>query len=378
MFNFNTDAINTVPLNALDGQLGINAPIIAIPFELSGVLTTNEIALEAISATLSGQIEAVPYFSANGLSATLEGTINNGNIGTINITAVTPTILAYGNNGVSITGIPANLSASMISGNVGSVNITAIPHTHYSYILPNLYVDLTALTPQLSGQILNSALIQSGIIAHKSKLSGRILSGNVGALEITAHSQTTAIIAIQEGLIQINLTAIPGQILGNLFSELDITNFKAYAICADNLGVTEYTNFPFNSLVNYNGQILGSNENGLYLLTGDNADDDGTDIDSELLSGVSDLGVNQLKRASDVYFSGNLNKNGMEGIFKTATKTTNVELVRSKIFNETYRCKIPRGLKWRKIQIGLRNKDGISFELDNLELLAHQTKRKVI
>ena len=209
MFNFNTDALNTVPLNALDGQLGLNAALIGIPFELTGVLQTNEIALEAIPGTLTGQLQAADYFTATGLTGELTGTIENGNVGTINLTAIPQTCLLYWGNEFNVTAIPATLTGNMLGGNVGNINLTGIPQTLSGYVQPNLYIDLNAIKPTVTGTILNSALMQGDIIAINSKLSGRILSGSVGTLELTEISQEAVITAIQEGLIEINLTAIP-------------------------------------------------------------------------------------------------------------------------------------------------------------------------
>jgi hypothetical protein len=65
-------------------------------------------------------------------------------------------------------------------------------------------------------------------------------------------------------------------------------DYQAWVMNADNLGVTQYTNFLFDSLARFNNKTYAVAETGLYLLAGD--DDDGTDIDAHLLTGMLDFG----------------------------------------------------------------------------------------
>jgi len=86
--------------------------------------------------------------------------------------------------------------------------------------------------------------------------------------------------------------------------------YLGIAMNATTKGISEYTNFEFNSLTNFQGganatgRLFGACETGLYLLEGD--DDAGTAIDWRIRTGLSKLGIGKEKKISSAYlgFSG--------------------------------------------------------------------------
>jgi len=59
--------------------------------------------------------------------------------------------------------------------------------------------------------------------------------------------------------------------------------YQAWVINTDSFGVTQYTNFPFVDLTEYQGQVYGITETGLYKLSG--SDDEGTPIEATIRTG---------------------------------------------------------------------------------------------
>lgn len=429
MFSLNTAALNTSPLNGdlagnlltgaitaivplvelgqnhvigipgdVVGEFKINlADITAIMPVVSGDVQNNSSAITAIAglfaaddippplsvmditainALASGRVIFATYGDTNALVANVSGDILNGNVGLSNTTALKPLFTALGGNTLDAVAITSGVDINALNGSVGSFNLNSRFPSVAGDFDPFLSVDTTAIKPSVTGDLLNGGLITFDITAKKPNIDGRILFGNVGTIEASAVIQQASIFVNQQGLLTLDLSGIAHQVLGVIYSDTDTNNQQCYVICTTNMGVTEYTNFTFHSLVNYKGQILGASEEGLFLLSGD--DDDGTPINADILTGSSDLDSSNLKRASDLYFYGDLLQGGMEGTFKTSEKTITSQLVRSKISNESYRAKIPKGLRWRKVQLGCSNKTGADFELDGLELLEQKLKRRVL
>jgi hypothetical protein len=102
-------------------------------------------------------------------------------------------------------------------------------------------------------------------------------------------SQLSALIREQNGLL--------------FFSGLDFPDgegkYYAWVMNTDSLGITQYTNFPFNSLTIWRGKALGLSETGLYELIGD--DDDGTAIDVLVRTGDLDFGTSYHKNIIRAY-----------------------------------------------------------------------------
>lgn len=77
----------------------------------------------------------------------------------------------------------------------------------------------------------------------------------------------------------------------------------------EHFGVSQYSNYPFNSLCVFNSQLLGANEDGIFVLSSGNTDND-VEIDAEFELAESDLGIYKDKRIRSLQiggiFSGNL------------------------------------------------------------------------
>ena len=63
--------------------------------------------------------------------------------------------------------------------------------------------------------------------------------------------------------------------------------------------ISEYSNYTFNSMAYGPDEMLGCNDQGLYVLDG--ADDAGTNIDAEIVSMMLDFDTTKLKRMSTAY-----------------------------------------------------------------------------
>ena len=139
---------------------------------------------------------------------------------------------------------------------------------------------------------------------------------------------------------------------------------------------TNYSNFDFESLVSYADQPYGVTSGGIFLLAGD--DDDGTQIDARLLTGISDRGDENLKEVDNLYLQGDFDSlmfqlyaDGQQQVREYALerRSNSTGLIHA-------RAKGSRGLRSRSWQMGLRNLSGGDFQIDKLGLLLRQLTRK--
>lgn len=142
-------------------------------------------------------------------------------------------------------------------------------------------------------------------------------------------------------------------------------------------GVSRYDNFPFNSLATSNEKFYGAADDGIYLISGD--DDDGTNIDISIKTGLLDFGERRSKRVHDVFLgvrtSGDL-------VLKV---TADEQGVRTEAWYEVvdhgeqdnHRAKVGKGLRGVYWGWELVNVDGADVDLDNLQLYPLTLSRRV-
>ena len=151
---------------------------------------------------------------------------------------------------------------------------------------------------------------------------------------------------------------------------------KGISINTTNSAISEYLDYPFNSFATLEGKMLGANENGLYLLEGD--DDDGTAISASFRLVLQDFGVSLLKRLKRCYlgikFSGKMivkaiDEKNIPGDPRAVTS------ISSDYHNR--RVKFAKGPRNRYWAIDISNDNGEDFTIDTLELAAIPTERRM-
>lgn len=155
-------------------------------------------------------------------------------------------------------------------------------------------------------------------------------------------------------------------------------DYQAWAMNTDTIGITEYTNYPFNSLVTYKGTAYGISDTGLYELNGVN--DDNQTINSSILTGQINFGTSRDKSCPRAYLyslqSG-----------KIILKVTNIE--KGKVVDRLYEIDLKddidsmgyrskrlstgaRGVWW---QYEIKNYEGSTLELDGVEMFVELRNR---
>jgi len=126
---------------------------------------------------------------------------------------------------------------------------------------------------------------------------------------------------------------------------------------------TQYLNFDFNSLVNFNGEALAANGQGIFRLNG--SSDDGIPIDAYFEPITSDIGIIGPKRMRYLYTEAKLNGSmdvniSVDGGLTKSYRITNTEY--APLRHRTTVTKALHGTYWL---YQFRNVDGADFSVDS-------------
>ena len=336
---------------------------------------------------------------------------------------------AFTVNGQGLTGTNSNLLSQLMrfnaltvsaiglteNGGVGSADLSAfivsiIAESAGTVALPPLFAiaqgtsgnDGVAIVyiPPLSGAAIGFDLSNgnANIAFNGLQLVANALNGSVGVLDKSLPSITiatagfngaTGAASIQLPLLKIASTGFP-QIIGSASISLPALSMisnaialaiidnalaKAYCINLQNLGLTSYSNYAFNSFATFNNQALAANDTGLYSLTG--ATDNATPIMLDVLMGNNDYGSDKQKRMDALYVAYRTT-----GDLKLSVKVDDNETFDYRLetqgWNGVYnnRVKLGKGMKGRYYQIGFTG-TGVQFELDSLEANPVELSRKL-
>lgn len=146
---------------------------------------------------------------------------------------------------------------------------------------------------------------------------------------------------------------------------LDDAEYTAWTL-NENAAATEYRNYRYNGLLEFDGRYYGTSDTGLYELDGPT--DDGEDIEWSIKTGVMDFLTGKLKRIPDCYiaFAGD-----NQVVLKVITEDNGRRI--ESVYTATMppgdalhngRIKIGRGLSARYWQFALSGKG--SFEFDEM------------
>lgn len=149
----------------------------------------------------------------------------------------------------------------------------------------------------------------------------------------------------------------------------------AIVVCLDNGANTEYTNYDFNSLSYFNGNIYAAKSDGLYLVGGDL--DAGTAISSTIETTLDDFGVVNKKGVAEIVLatkggSLSIQNRTADGDYSGMQYTPASENV-----FKNRRISVPKGLQHRFWSTLIKNKNGADFVIDSLENNIIPLKRKI-
>jgi len=258
---------------------------------------------------------------------------------------------------VSVTIPLPSIKASVLIGSAGSTHVT----------LPSFYTEGWA-----------DVIGVSNVIATLPdfELYADALIGHVGISKITTQlprvegSGYNYLNIIGDALLMLPLISLRGAGFTVL---TNISN--VFTINTKNLAVSEYLNYGFNSFCKFNGVYLGAKEDGIFLLDGNN--DNGTNIQSKLVTGLLHLEQSNIRRIINLIF-------GMvgQGSYEIRLINENGDEYSYSFINDSdvfrpVRVKTGRGKPGKYWTLKFLNESGSTFIIDSIEADIEPLRRRL-
>lgn len=140
--------------------------------------------------------------------------------------------------------------------------------------------------------------------------------------------------------------------------------------------LTQYSNYAFNSLAQFNGRYFGASGSGIFELVGDT--DDGAPIASVVRLGITDFNTTFLKAVDRLYVGYRALKDMLVRVFTDETTITSYTLpATAETGIHTGRVKVGKGLSSRYWQIELQNTAGADFQIDVVDVKTTPYQRRI-
>lgn len=199
-------------------------------------------------------------------------------------------------------------------------------------------------------------------------------SGVIGSFALTLPLLTSSWIEHPDrvGTFAITLPLIIPFVSGN---PIPFT-MKRYGVVMnfENRAVTEYKDFNFNSLVMWNGVIVGTNEEGLFIIGGD--DDMGQEIESYIQTGTYDLGEGAIRIPKEAWLTYRSDGNLDVEVREDEANVYNHPADKVAVGIRECRTKLGKGYRGRFYRFGIKNIGGSDFDLHSFRVMAEILRRK--
>ena len=153
-----------------------------------------------------------------------------------------------------------------------------------------------------------------------------------------------------------------------LILEFAPTSYINLVLNIRSMGLTQYSNYGFNSMCRFNNKHFGANGTAIYDLD-EGETDDGTFIKWNFRSGYIDLEQKQKKKLKQVWMS--YKSNGDLMITVVLPDGTEYEYELDEIYEEEtgLRLKFGKGIRSKYVAIDVRNTDGSDITLDAMKIM---------
>jgi len=292
--------------------------------------------------------------------------------GQINIVLPKLQFVAYSGNSLNITLPSLQFSAQAHADPVAQLNIT-LPSLQFSAhamqeTLAQLNITLPSL--QFSAHGIVSGISQLNVTLPSLQFSAHALTGVVGQLSITLPSLQFKATAYNQGQNTLNVTLPKLQFsMRARSSDVLVLSFNT-----KNFAQTEYDNtYNYNSLMNFNGKLVGLKRDGIYELTGET--DNNVAINWHFKTGKIDLSDGQVRKVRHVWLSyrpsGDLILTVDDG-----ENEYEYDVESYKQIDNAVRIKLGKGIRNRYIQLELNNVSSGKTYLDRIRLFTEPIEKK--
>lgn len=236
------------------------------------------------------------------------------------------------------------------------------------------------------GQVALQLLPQVQIVGATGHAAGIALTLRGLALAAAGHTGTVGyatmtlpILAVGAGgytdAIGSVALALPMLVLHSTGARSVGATFSTVAMHTENLALTTYTNYEFNSFAKFNGVYLGAKTDGIFALSG--ATDAGVLIDAAARLGITDFSTSHLKRVERCYVGYRTDGSMVLRVLTDGGESRDYLLTATgqSGAHGNY-VRIGRGVEARYWQFELLNRDGADFQLDMMEFKPTVLRRR--
>jgi hypothetical protein len=170
------------------------------------------------------------------------------------------------------------------------------------------------------------------------------------------------------------LPAITGSGAGNVTRALP--SFAAFTVNMRNKGITDYTNYDFNSFAVIGGKLYGATKSGIHPIEGD--DDNGAEINASFKTGRIDLHSGNVRRLVDAWITGRFPGGAMLNVHEDESDedVTEYEILGDNSGIHDERVDFARGHKERFPAIEFANVNGEDFDVTGITVNARDIARR--
>jgi len=376
-------SVSLVPNGVVyENELNTNSDFMQLPAYTgsSSVEAANVITLPAYtcsSTMLNGGVANTNELFTKLPAYTSSGSILNGNEIAVSLVLPAYTVEAQMWHEQVIT-LPAyTLAAEMISGGLMSVASRLPSYTcEASCSNENVIsggVNVTLPTYTLESSVTAENIINVNATLGRITLAAECYSGNVinVSVELPAYTIDAEGAADGIGNVEVVLPGIQLQsTMSNASAEPDPSN--AYTMNLATRALTKYEGFGYNSFANFNGTSLAAGPDGIFAITGET--DNGVAIDASIKTVLPNATISRAREAVV-----NCRTNGDVVLQVIPDETNDIYEYNLAVYSDTLKkqkIKLGRGIKAENMEIVIRNRDGADFEIDYLDVVTDQTRRK--
>ena len=201
------------------------------------------------------------------------------------------------------------------------------------------------------------------------RLTASAIAGIVGNLE----KEIGAIILDASSYWQDENGSVLSMPALRLYAHAQSAIWEMIAVNTKNNGLTNYSNYEYNSLCVMNDQVFGAKSDGIYLLEGD--DDNGEDISWSLKTGKIDVENELSQRVRHIWFS-RRSSGDLLLIVNDGENEYEYPVTAYSETDDAVRVKLGKGIKSKYLQLELKNIGNETLRLDSFKLFADKRPRQ--
>ena len=360
---------------ATAANVGTVALTLPTPVLVNGGGHTLALTLPLMEISVRGAAGGSAQAALTAPAPTMSATGLTGRVGAVVMALPAPVLATNGPAGIRLAIPRPTLMGAGVTGVLGEARI-GVSRPVLTAVGTTEYAGAAALTlrPQLEARGVSGGAARTALTLRALALAARGSTGVVGGAQLTLPVVRLSAQGLREAVGAATLT-LPMLHLQSTGHAAGSGAHEAYVMHLEAQALTQYTNYAFNSMTQFNGVYLGASDDGIFALAG--ASDAGVAIDAVARVGVSDFGTSLLKRVLKAYVGYRADGDLELRITTDELTTRSYRLHPTSAGMHGGAVKIGKGVHARYWQFEVANIDGADFTLNCVEITPNRLGRRV-